>query len=86
MTARRRALPKDPRELGSAEPQHGMSERQVRKRKERVAFQMVLEEYPAVAIEERFSRGDLNLTRLARKHGIDLRARVHGFPGGLPAQ
>jgi cytosine/adenosine deaminase-related metal-dependent hydrolase len=74
----------DPRELGPAEPQHGMTERQARERKERVALQMLREGYSAVAIEERFIQDSLNLTRLARKHGIDLRARGHGLPGGLP--
>jgi FAD/FMN-containing dehydrogenase len=74
----------DPRELGPAEPQYGMTDRQARERKERVALQVLREGYPAVAIEERFSQGCLNLTRLARKHGIDLRARGHGLPGGVP--
>ncbi|SES84329.1 hypothetical protein SAMN05443639_101403 [Stigmatella erecta] len=45
---------------------------------------MLREGYPAEAIEERFSQGGLNLTRLARRHGIDLRARGHGLLKGLP--
>ncbi len=61
-----------------------MTEQQARERKERVALQMLREGYPAVAIEEHFGQGGLNLTQLERRHGIDLRARAHGLPEGLP--
>jgi len=61
-----------------------MTEQQARERKERVALQMLREGYSAVAIEERFGQGGLNLTRLERRHGIDLRARGHGLLRGLP--
>lgn len=62
----------------------GMTEAEARARKYRIALEMLREGWPTSAVMERFSESALNLTELARKHGLKLGGEVQ-LPGGLPA-